>query len=177
MGWLRDLTIRLAEPLYYQQLSFPCTVDVRRVLGETHLFRWPVKEIEHLYEKSSVFGSMSIEELNHKIAIIQGELLDISIEFEPDTVTFDFRGKLISYNKDTEVFSVGRTQVRAPARNGRVSLRALLDRTSLELFANKGESVASIVHLFDRNNTSIRFTGKSVQVYRCEIHSLRSSWE
>jgi levanase/fructan beta-fructosidase len=69
-------------------------------------------------------------------------------------------------------------KIPAPAVDGKVKLRVLVDRASLELFVNDGQAAASFVVVPDPKNLSISITGgDAVKITSLEVNELKSSWE
>jgi fructan beta-fructosidase len=102
----------------------------------------------------------------------------MSIEFEPSS-SFDLkiRGLEVRYNHTDEIFVFGESKLKAPAINGKVKLRILLDRASIELFANEGASVSTNYVVPEANNQriSISSDGK-FKIYSLIVNELKSSW-
>jgi sucrose-6-phosphate hydrolase SacC (GH32 family) len=72
----------------------------------------------------------------------------------------------------------GMSVVPAPTVDGKVRLRVLVDRVSLELFVNDGQAAASIVTVPDAKNRSIEIKGKGAQVIRSVVvNELKSIWK
>jgi sucrose-6-phosphate hydrolase SacC (GH32 family) len=71
----------------------------------------------------------------------------------------------------------GRRAIRATAVNGKVKLRVLVDRASLELFINDGEAAASFVVIPNPKNRAISLTaGGATQITFLEVNELKSAW-
>ena len=78
------------------------------------------------------------------------------------------------YQADKQEFLYKDTPLAAPPVNGTVKLRVLVDRGSIELFANDGAAVATRFALPDPQNRSISLSGNgNVSLI---INELRSSW-
>jgi fructan beta-fructosidase len=61
--------------------------------------------------------------------------------------------------------------------DGKVTLRALVDRASLELFANDGQAAASFVVVPEVNNRCIRIDGnEELDISSLVINELKSIW-
>ena len=159
------------------QFSFPSKLDLRTTNEGLKLYRWPIKEIECLYENTCNLKSISIEKTSEKLGNIKAELMDLSIEFEPkDSLKLTVRG-LDIYNPNNEFFEYGKSKLPAPMMDGKVKLRVLLDRSSLELFANDGASVASFFAIPQPDNMRISMSGgKGTKINSLKIHSLKSIW-
>ena len=62
-------------------------------------------------------------------------------------------------------------------QNGLVKLRILVDRGSMEIFINDGESVLTHSVITELDNKSITITGGDALIKSLEIHELKSSWD
>ena len=181
IGWMNQgknsVFVKTGMP-FNQQMSFPSTMELRTTPVGVRLYRWPVKEIEKLYVKSYKFKNLTVEKTNKKIAGIQAELIDLSVEFEPkNSVKFSIRGVEITYDASGGKFTYGMNQLAAPAINGKVKLRLLLDRTSLELFANEGAAVATFYVVPHANNRSFSIAADgNNKINSLNINVLKSSW-
>jgi fructan beta-fructosidase len=179
IGWMRDRKEhfqKLGMP-FNQQMSFPTTMELRTTPEGIHLFRWPIKEIESLYTRKHEFSNRPIQELVAELRGIEAELIDASIEFDPKEtgdIEWTLRGRKVMYQSDKQAFLYKDTTLAAPPVNGTVKLRVLVDRGSIELFANEGAAVATHFALPDPQNRSITLSGNgSVSLV---IHELKSSW-
>ena len=62
--------------------------------------------------------------------------------------------------------------------DGKVKLRVLVDRASLEYFVNDGQAAASFTVLPDPKNRSISISGEDSQVITTlEVNELASIWK
>ena len=177
IGWMRHSDFNKVGMPFNQQMSFPTTMELRTTPDGVKLFRWPVKEIESLYTKKRAFNSMPIAGLSKSLSGMSWELIDASIEFDPKetgNLELDLRGLKVTYNTDKQQFLFGRSRLPAAPVNGKVKLRVLVDRGSIELFANDGAAVATHFALPDPKNRSISVSGSgSISLV---INELKSSW-
>ena len=112
------------------------------------------------------------------MAGINAELMDLSIEFEPvSSMTINLRGLDITYEKSSETITFGKSKLAAPAIDGKVKLRVLLDRATIELFANEGAAVSTnyAVPVEDNLNISISAEG-NLKINSLIVNELKSSW-
>ena len=71
----------------------------------------------------------------------------------------------------------GLRRVPAPEVDGKVKLRVLVDRASLELFVNDGQAAASFVVVPDPNNHRLAITaGGTTKIISLEVNELKSCW-
>jgi len=166
---------------FNEQMSFPTSMELRTTPNGVKLFRWPIKEIESLYTKKHELSNRPIHELvaelGGELSAIQAELIDASIEFDPSetgNLEWTLRGLKVSYVADKQFFIYQGSRLPAPPVDGKVKLRVLVDRGSIELFANDGAAVATHYALPDPGNRSITLSGKGSA--SLIINELKSSW-
>ncbi len=164
---------------FNQQMSFPCELSLRTTPAGIRLFRMPVAEIERLRVASdSVSGRML--HAGEELPIGRcGDLFDIvaDIEASPDAV---FSMRL----HDVHIACIGGV-IRCLGKEAAVHsadnitrLRVLLDRTSIEVFANGGEIGMSSCILPAEIETTVRCCAErgSVRVRNIVVHHLTSAW-
>ena len=179
IAWMRGGDIfQKAEMPFSQQMSFPTTMELKTTPEGIRLYRWPIMEIRTLYSKSYQFSNLSLSEANEKLAGVKAELIDLSVQFEPHKTTkLTVRGLELRYDSDLRMFIFGKTKLAAPLINKRVSLRVLIDRTSIELFANNGAAVATLYAVPKPENQQIIFSGENeTEINSLEINNLKSVW-
>jgi fructan beta-fructosidase len=176
IGWMRGSDFNKVGMPFNQQMSFPATMELRTTSDGVKLFRWPIKEIESLYTKRHEFTNRPIEELAARLSGIEAELIDASIEFDPKktgALVWNLRGLNLGYDPTKQQVLYKNTPLAAPAVGGKVKLRVLVDRGSIELFANEGATVATHFALPNPENKSISLSGNgSVSLV---IHELKSA--
>ena len=62
-------------------------------------------------------------------------------------------------------------------KNGVVKLRILVDRGSIEVFLNEGETVLTHSVISELDNKSFTITGGDATIKSLEAHELKSSWD
>jgi fructan beta-fructosidase len=87
------------------------------------------------------------------------------------------RGLEINDDNDSKTFHSDHGQLPAPPVNGVVKLRVLVDRGSIEIFANDGTTVSKTYVLPDPNELGISLVGDQVQLIHVKAHSLKPSWQ
>jgi len=169
---------------FNQQMSFPCALSLHATPSGPRLYRWPVKEIATLYGTPiRQRDAMLAPGVSHTVAL-PGDLWDIEAEFavSPGVTVFglSLRGTDIRYEAAAggTVSCLGRKAPLA-ARLGHVTLRVLLDRTSLEVFGNGGQ--CSLTSCFlpppaGDENLSVYAEGGAVTLVSLTAHPLHSVW-
>jgi sucrose-6-phosphate hydrolase SacC (GH32 family) len=170
-AWLRNGKY-LGMP-FNQQLSFPTMLTLHRTRDGLRLRRLPVKEIDSLHD----VAAKSLDALN-------GDLLDFTVMIEPGSakrVGLHVRGETITYDVAGKSLISGDSRAPLEAIDGRITLRVLLDRTSIEVFANDGVVSLSRCFLPDVNAKieapAFFSEGGDARLISCEGYTLKSAWK
>ncbi|MFN3150150.1 GH32 C-terminal domain-containing protein [Bremerella sp.] len=180
IGWMRgeNTPFRRENMPFHQQMSFPQTMQLRTTSEGVRLFRWPVEEIKELYEEGITLENANVKSVGEKLSDFQAELLDFSIAFEASTETellVDLRGQQILY--DDGAIHYQNHRVPAPLVDGKVNLRVLVDRASVELFTAEGQYVATFNADIEPGNKTLSVrSNENVAVPSLKVHRLRSTW-
>lgn len=182
IGWMRGG--KYPRMPFNQQMSFPTTLALRRMQDGLRLFRAPVKEIEALRtgkvasERDRQVGLDGVP-----VPALAGDLLDVDLTLEPgdaDAVGVRVRGQTIRYSAADGTLAVA--EVRAPVQlpGGRLQLRLLVDRRSIEVFANEGSVSLHVCYLPDPDTDAAPLTvfaeGKNARIVSLQGYPLRSAW-
>jgi fructan beta-fructosidase len=160
---------------FNQQMTVPCELSLRTTGEGVRLFAWPVKEIDGLRGKRHAWKDVAE-------AKVAGELFDVQTTLAVGTqgeIGFVVRGEPVVYDVKGQVLRChGKTMPLKP-QGGKVRLRILADRGSVEVFGNEGAAALSVgvqlggkersLRLFARNGG-----GKAAEL---EVFEMRSAWE
>lgn len=166
---------------FNQQMSFPCELTLRRIDGKLHLYRWPVKEIKNIAREAQHWSAIEVKPGENPLNALSGDLWDIQAEIEPGEATafgFAIRGEMARYDvKSGEVSCLGRT---APLRaeHGRIRLRLLVDRSSIELFGNDGavSMTSCFVPKLQNHSLDLFAEGGPIRITALTVTPLASAW-
>ncbi|MEI8043839.1 MAG: GH32 C-terminal domain-containing protein, partial [Verrucomicrobiota bacterium] len=177
IGWMRNG--KYPEMPFNQQMSFPCELFLRTTAKGIRLFRYPVKEIESLYCKPFELKDYTLKSGDNPLSEISGDLFDIEMEIEPgDVAEFGVRlhETTVTY-AGRKVSCFGCTADASPIK-GKLKLRMLVDRASVEVFANDGEVSMTSCFLPKEKNTRLELYTKdgNVNIRSLRITKLKSSW-
>ena len=162
---------------FNQNMSFPASLKLKTTAEGVRLFRWPIKEIESLYEKSLVFEKIKSKVLNKDLKSEEFEEIDLYAEFDrKQNLTFqiNIRGQVLNFEKGKFYFN----EVELPTLNkNQVNIRLLLDRTTIEVFVDDGFSVLSSYAVPSPDQKSIYVTSDKIFLFdRFEVNKLQSIW-
>lgn len=166
---------------FNQQMSFPCEFTLRPTADGLRLSRWPVPEIKSLHRPGKTFETLALKPGENPIADLSGDLWDIQAEFEPgDAEAFGFkvRGETIRYSvKDEKVTALGKSGP-LKAESGKVRIRLLVDRSSIELFGNGGALSMTSCFVPPKSDHSLGLfsEGGTAKVVSLTVTPLNSAW-
>ncbi len=166
---------------FNQQMSFPCVLTLRSFEDGLRVCRTPVKEIEALYQKSNDFKDLVLKAGENPLKEIQGDLFDIAAEIEPgeaSEVGFLIRGEKVScLIKDRKVTCLGKEAELGPTTTT-IDFRILVDRASLEVFANQGR--VSMTSCFlpkaEEKGLAIYSVGGTAKIKNLRVSELKPVW-
>ena len=165
---------------FNQQMNFPCECSLRTFPEGVRMCRVPVREIEKLRVSEHKWSNIVISPGENLLSGVHGELLDIRAVFElADAKEFGFKlhGHEVRYETDSRTLtSLGRKAELTPIKN-RLTLRMLVDRNSVETYADEGRAVFS--SCFIPNGTQgleLYSKGGKVKLVSMEVYELKSSW-
>jgi len=170
------------EMPFNQQMSVPRELSLRTTPAGIRLCFAPIREIERLRGKRHAWKDLALRpDGENPLAQLAGELFDIEAEFEPGAaakVGLLIRGQKIEYTAaDKQLTALGRTAPLPPLA-GRVKLRILVDRASVEVFADDGlvQMATCFVPPADDRALAAYAQGGDARLPRLEIWELKSTW-
>lgn len=178
MAWAR---IAMPEMPFNQMILFPAALSLRTTDEGLRMFVNPVEEIATLHQQHWQWTDMPLRAGENPLAEIRGQLFHLTMELAPqDAGRIDvmIRGVPISYDVSSERLSCqGQTSPLA-LQNGTLGLEILVDRMSIEIYANGGRLYMPIgVDLTDKPDTLGLFTRHGeTRVHTLNVYSLKSIW-
>jgi len=165
---------------FNQQMSFPCELTLGTTPKGIRLHRYPVKEIEKLHAERFDLANTLLKPGDNPLAGISGDLFDIQVAFEAGRgarLSVRVHGQAITCAGGT-LSCLGRSAA-VPPVEGKVALRILVDRTSLEVFANHGAVSMSLCFLPKERDAKpeLRAEGGDIRIESLNVWRLRSAWE
>ena len=188
IAWMRGC--EFPDMPFNGQMTFPCELSLTRFNYGYKLIRKPVSEIQMLHGKDYHWEKENlIPGLNKNLVKrVKNDCLHVIGDFDLKTSdSFGFRvrsgkdetGAEIIYNVARGTLSVLGTTVPLPATDNRISLEILIDRASVEVFANNGQAV--VTNCFTPKKDSdklVLFTsGGELNVERLDIFEIESAWQ
>ena len=165
-----------------QQLTFPCELTLRRLPEGLRVCRQPVREIARLYDRELVARDhVLLLPGTNLLQGVAGDLLDIEFEAdlqEANTLDLTVRGERITYDRKAARLHCGKKSAPLALPSGRLHLRVLVDRLSLEVFADQGQ--VAITHGFvpkpEDRTLALVVSASAARIQTIHVRSLRSAW-
>lgn len=187
IAWMKDG--KFPGMPFNGQMSFPCELSLTKFNVGYKLVRKPIKEIERLHGKHYEWERKNlIPGLNENILKrVSGDCLHIIGDFDLKTSdSFGFmvrrdrknEGSEILFNVKRGTLSVMGSTVPIETPNNALSLEILIDRTSIEVFVNGGQTVISncFVPAEGANDIMLFTTGGELGIEKLDIYKLESVW-
>jgi len=164
---------------FNQQMSFPYELKLRRFGLSLRLCALPVREIESLYETQRSWNEVEVKPGHNPLAALSGELWDIDAEIVPGGATdfgFRIRGRSVTYRVKEKRLSNGDAAADMSPKDGRIRIRILVDRTSVEVFGNNGEVVIPCCFLPGEMDQGLELfaLGGAARIASMSIYKLKS---
>jgi fructan beta-fructosidase len=159
--------------------SVPYNLTLRTTAEGVRMFANPVKELEKLRKKSWSAANQELDgdaSFNQEVA---GELFDITAIFElgdARKVGLDIGGNRIEYDvQQQRLLDFGP----CPPKDGKLTLRVLLDRPMLEVNANHGATTVTTYREKRGQVESIEAfaEGGNARLLTLEVNELESIWK
>lgn len=165
---------------FNQQMSFPCRLTLHKSGTEYRIYREPIKEIKALYGEKVEAGKAMLGENNNPVSLPAGEYdlsLDVDVR-QAKTIELKINGTAVNYDVIGQAIHFADRSVLLPLQKGHLVLRALVDRTSIELFGNDGAFSFTACYLPDSTHSGISVTahGGDAQLVRLRANRLNSAW-
>ncbi|MBQ8947753.1 MAG: glycoside hydrolase family 32 protein [Lachnospiraceae bacterium] len=194
IGWMQNWDTcghKRDDMPWFGQMSFPREIHLRN----DRLIQKPVREIENYYGSTVSREDVSLSG-STQLPGIKGRCMDMTVRVRPKgtegsydvfAIRFADNGKnfsTIEYDPARNIVKIDRKhsgsrralvhqrRCRVSDLSGRITLRLILDRYSMELFINEGEHVMSMVVLTDVSADGISFEASGELLMDVEMHEL-----
>jgi fructan beta-fructosidase len=171
------------------QMSFPCELSLRTLKSGTFICRKPIEAIASIYEKDFKRKAKNIIPgiKGNLTGTIKGGTFHILAQFDPKTSDgFGFiirngkknTGIMLKYEPAKKMLDCLDRQALVEPKNGKINLEILVDRSSIEIFANDGEiGLTSCFNPTQGDDDLVLWTqGGELFVDELEIYQLKSVW-
>ena len=189
IAWAR---VNLPDMPFNQMMTFPVTLTLNSTDEGLRMFAYPVKEIENIHGKKHEWKHKDLKPGKNLLEKVKGNLFDIEAEIDVRSakeVGFEINGFRVSYNvedkrliggkgKEGDEFSSGETIAKLSPVDGKINLRILVDRPSIEIYANKGRIYMPMQAVRDLDNKSLKIYSKggNAHIEELTVYEVKSIW-
>ncbi len=164
-----------------QQQIFPVELTLETIGGEVRLCRNPIHAIKQLRYDSHLWNDQGVRPGDNPLAELDGDVFEIIAEIEPGQakqVGFRIRGEALTYSVTDERLTFMESDASLPMADGTVKLRMIVDRGSVEVYANQGEITFTKLFYPDPSNMNLELFSKggTARIRAMEAYRLRSIW-
>ncbi|MFI5378219.1 MAG: GH32 C-terminal domain-containing protein [Tepidisphaerales bacterium] len=166
---------------FNQQMSLPMELSLRKTPDGLRLCKGPVAEMDKLADGESARRNVIARTGQNSSHELNGDLLDIGAVIEPGqakNVGFDIRGHRISWSSaDSKLNALGKSG-NVPLVDGRLRLRIIVDRASIEVFAADGTVYMPFSIAFKSDSRAVGFfaDGGDAKIVEMKTRTLKSAW-
>jgi sucrose-6-phosphate hydrolase SacC (GH32 family) len=166
---------------FNQQMSFPCEVTLRTFPEGIRLCRQPAREIETIRGRHRHWSDAPVEPGKNLLEKISGELFEIQAEIDvgdAGELGFTLRGVPVVYDAKAKKLTCQGKSAPLETIKGRIKLHILVDRTSIEIFANDGKIVMSYSLPIAPENRSLEIFARkgNASLASLDLWHLKSIW-
>lgn len=187
ISWMRDDGMVGSYPFmpFNQQMSFPVQLGLRTFSEGIRLCRKPIREIELLRKTTRRWEHLVVEDGRSFIPETDGGLFDIRAVVETGSAErfgLTIHGIPLQYDsKPGRLTYLGNEiPIGEPGEAiERLELQILVDRSSLEMFAQDGKYSASFCFLPHAKDFPLQIytMGGAIRLESLTIHTLKSAWD
>jgi fructan beta-fructosidase len=167
---------------FNQMMGLPVELTLRTTDDGPRLLANPVKDLAALRTKSHTIRPQPLNPGENPLAAVKGELLDLTAEIVPGEaleVGFRLRGVSVTYDVRKAEISCQDKKAALKPVDGKIRLRLMVDRTSIDIFGNDGRLYMPMGVLVPQDNLSLEAYAKggSARITALQVHELQSAWK
>ncbi|MFA6242116.1 MAG: glycoside hydrolase family 32 protein, partial [Candidatus Hydrogenedentales bacterium] len=164
---------------FNQMMDLPVELTLRSTPNGVRMGAWPIREIESIYGKVHTWNDIPLA--TGALEGIEGDCFDIEATLVPgdaSEVGFDIRGEQVLYDVKKQQLTCKDKTAAVTLEDGALSLRLLVDRMSIEIFAQHGAVYMPMGIQFDdsKRTLDVFAKGGGARVKSLAVRELRSAW-
>jgi len=172
-AWMRGADF--VDMPFSQMISFPCELTLHTTPDGLRVFRKPIQEIAKLYRSEEQWTNRTLHKDQTLPLAPSGQLFHITAEVQiPENarLVFNVRGVPVIFTSKTVASGHAPASVQGEIK----TVEFLVDRTSIETFANDGEVSSTRYVLPNASGLSVKAEGAPATIRSLIVHTLNSAW-
>lgn len=179
IGWGRG--IAFPGMPFNQQMTIPCELTLRRTTDGIQMFGQPVAELASLRGKSHELRDVDVKAGADLFPAFNGDTFEVEAEVEvgsSGSLTLTLGGAPVTYDATKRTLTCWEISAPLVPEKGIVRLRALVDRGSVEVFANDGRVAISKAIAPPKGSRlfSVLSKGEGTRIRLLKLNELKSAW-
>lgn len=167
---------------FNQMMTFPTVLTLRKTQEGPRVFVQPVDEIKELRRRSRYWEDVELDGATKTLDGVEGELFEIVLEIsvsDAREVGLAVGSSELVYNSSDSILLFKDQQAPLKPIDGIVRIRLLIDRTSVEIYANDGGVYMPVHHIPEGGDKSLALfaRGGQARFESVEVHELKSIWK
>ncbi|RYG38275.1 2,6-beta-D-fructofuranosidase [bacterium] len=150
---------------FNQIMGIPVQMTLRSTPEGATVFSVPVRELEALRTSHQHWDGVGTAE--------PGDLAEVEVVATGNFV-LSLRGVTITYDAATEELTCLGRKAKLARIDGKVRLRCLVDRTTIDIFGNDGRLYMPMGVILDAKKRSVAVAGVGIESF--DVYKLKSSW-
>jgi fructan beta-fructosidase len=185
-GWYPNEVNYFPDMPFNQQMTFPCELTLKSYHGGMRIFRTPIKDVEKLHRSEQTWNDAALA-AGDELKLGTGDAFHVKADLEMS----DGSAGEILFRGETLQIANGKISVRgrnvsfvlpkdASGKNAPVALEKLdllLDRTSIEAFANEGEVSLSAAFVPSSDEFVLKCTKGQIRIRSMKVFAMGSIWK
>jgi len=142
----------------------------------------PVKELASLRGRAHAIKPQTLQPGENPLAGLNGELFDAVAEIsvgDAKEIGFNLRGVAVRYDVEKQELSCLDRKAALKPLDGKIRLRLLVDRTSVDIFGNDGALYMPMGMIIPAVKTDLELYAKggSARIDSLKVYDLKSAWK
>jgi fructan beta-fructosidase len=161
---------------FSQQVTFPCEITLHQTPAGLRLFRQPIAELDLLQNPGQTWSEQSLTAGQQITLAAAGDLFRIKAAVTIQSgskLTFNLRGFPVVLTSNSMDSGTGAQ----PSQGQIATVEILVDRASVESFANAGEISCTRYFQPQGQGLSVTANGSGVVIHSMSVTPLKSMWE
>jgi len=179
IAWMRDGAYP-GMP-FNQQLSFPCDLTLRSFPEGPRLCRLPAAEISRLYARKHTWRDLPLKAGPNPFPGVPGELIDLHLQAAlggARELAIRCGGQTVTYSAAKHSLACLGREAPIDTPQDQLTLRLLVDRTSIEVFGQDGKTSMSFCFLPQRETGGLEIHAEGGQpvILALTVNEMKSMW-
>jgi fructan beta-fructosidase len=166
---------------FNQMILFPVTLSLHTTPEGLRLYIQPAKEIETLHQQHKQWRNVTVKPGENPLNEMKGELFHMKADLAPQgaqTCSVVIRDIPIVYDVQKQQLTCEGKSAPLKPMDGKIQLEILVDRMSIEIYANGGLVYMPIGVNLTNNSETLKFIsqGGNTLVEIMDVYQLKSIW-